>query len=499
MTDTTQDPVEATEDDLLAEVIEKASVGVSGFGADRGLFILFSFVVTALSGAAVYGFLSVLVRGETMAKNLVAGIGDGYTRTVPQLDASARQSVVAAGYFGVVVVWALVAMALIHFQETIIAETLLEPRHRQVVAVFAFGLLPFLLLHNARNAFRAVRAIRMATLVSQLFRPAALLTGAVVGTLVIANRDPVTVLWTSVVVVTAVGAIVASALVVGRFGVTFRRQTAAFRRFVRYVFVASGVATLELVQRRAVFVVMAVFLEPVAAGLFSLSVVFGQLVRWPLAGVNTVFPPIVAQVYDSNRQTRLRTLYERTARLATVAATPVVLVLVPYRVELLALFSPLYTETAIVLSFAVLGQYLATAAGSVGLVLLMTDNELASLGLQLLNVAVAVPVLVVLTVRAGVVGLGAAYLIAIAFNNTTECLLLYHREGVTPVSRRQLLAFGTGVVAVGLTTAATSRVSVVVSVGVVALAILGYLALAWGRLLSEADRRAVTTALGRLN
>jgi len=96
------------------------------------------------------------------------------------------------------------------------------------------------------------------------------------------------------------------------------------------------------------------------------------------------------------------------------------------------------------------------------------------------------------------VGLGAAYLVSIAFNNTTECLLLYHREGVTPVSRRQLLTFSTGVVALGVTTAATSRVSVTIGTGIVALTLLGYLTLAWRTLLSGADRQAVTAALGRL-
>lgn len=485
------------EETLLAEVVEKASVGVGAFGVERALLVAFSFAVTALSGATVYGYLSVLVRGETMAKNLVAGIGDGYSRTVQRADPPARRVVVAAGSLGVVLVWAVLAVGVVGFRDRLVAGTLLEPRHRPVLVLYAAGLLPFLLLHNARDVFRALRAIRAATLVSQVFRPAALLLGAVAGALFAGGRDPVAALWTSTVVLTTVAAVVATGLVVRRTGVALRRHAALLREFGRYALTASGVAVLELVQRRAVFVVMAVFLAPVAAGLFSLSVLLGQLVRWPLGGVNTVLPPIAARLYDADRRDSLGALYERTARLATVATTPVVLVLAPYHVEVLTLFAPAYADDAVVLLVVVVAQYLATAFGSVGLLLLMTDNERASLALQVLNAGIALPLMLVLTTRQGVVGLGVAYLGSVVLNNATEGLLLYRREGLTPFSRTQVGAVGTGLLALGCVLGA-SRLPLAASLVVTGAVVAGYVSVAWTVLLSGADRRAVVAALGRL-
>ncbi len=496
MSGTTRDDTHDTEDDLLAEVVEKASVGVVAFGVERALLVAFSFVVTALSGAVVYGYLSVFVRGETVVKNLVAGIGDGYSRTMARATPSARKSVVTAGFVGILATWAVLAGAIVWFRDSLIAVTLLEPRHRSTLLLYALGLLPFVSLRNARDVFRAVRAIRTATLVAHVFRPAALLLGALVGTVVLSADDAVAALWTSVVGATVVAGTVATGLVVRRTGVTLARHRAVLGDFFRYVVTASGVAILELVQRRAVFVVMAVVLGPVEAGLFSLSVVFGQLVRWPLSGVNTILPPIVARLYDAGRGSSLKGLYQRTARLATVAATPVVLLLVPYHRELLALFSPAYADAAVVLLLVVIGQYLATTFGSVGLVLLMTDNERASLALQVLNAAVALPIILVLTVRFGVVGLALAYLVAVLFNNATECCLLYVRDGFLPFTRAQLLSVGTGFAGLATTAVATARLATLPGLTVTGVVVIGYLGVVWSTVLSDADKAVVTAALG---
>ncbi|WP_299269703.1 lipopolysaccharide biosynthesis protein [Halorientalis sp.] len=496
MSGTTREDTRDSEDDLLVEVVEKASVGVVAFGVERALLVAFSFVVTALSGAVVYGYLSVFVRGETIVKNLVAGIGDGYSRTMARADPSARKSVVTAGLVGIFVTWAVLAGAIVWFRDPLIQLTLLEPRHRSTLLLYALGLLPFVLLRNARDVFRAVRAIRTATLVSHVFRPAALLLGALVGTLVLAADDAVATLWTSVVGATFVGGTVATVLVVRRTGVTLARHRALLGAFFRYVVTASGVAILELVQRRAVFVVMAVVLGPVEAGLFSLSVVFGQLVRWPLSGVNTILPPIAARLYDAGRASSLEGLYQRTARLATVAATPVVLLLVPYHRELLTLFSPAYADAAVVLLLVVIGQYLATTFGSVGLVLLMTDNERASLALQVLNAAVALPTILVLTVRFGVVGLGVSYLVAVLFNNATECCLLYVREGFVPFTRTELLSVGVGFTGLAVAAVATTRLATLPGLVVTGAVVIGYLWVIWTAILSDADKAVITAALG---
>jgi len=485
------------DEELLAEIVEKSSVGVAAFTGERALLAGFAYLVTTGLGAAAYGFISVFVRGETISRNLVAGLGDGYSRTLPRAPLSTQRTLLTVGSVGFVAVWAVVAAPLVAFRGRIVELTLLRPRHGPLVALFALGLLPFLLLRNVRDVFRGLRRIRLAVLVSRLFKPLALLAGAAAA--VAAGSGSLFGLWSGVVAAVAGLAVVAAGLLIRRTELTFsslRADRPAARRFLAYTADATGIATLELVQRRAVFVVMALFLSPVAAGAFSLSLVVGRAVRWPLSGVNGILPPIAAELYGDGRRETLRRLYRQTSRLATVATTPVFVVGFAYAPELLGAFDDAYVDQAGVLRAVLLAQYAATLFGSVGLLLLMTDNERASLYTQVFNAGVALPLLVVLTVRYGPLGLGVAYLLSLVVNNTTELLVLYRRDGFVPFSARQLSAAASTGPTAALLALAKGAVGTAGSLPVAAAAVGLYVWLGRRVLLRASDRAALRSILG---
>jgi O-antigen/teichoic acid export membrane protein len=482
---------------LLAEVVEKSLVGVGAFVSERTLLAGFAYVVTGGLGAAAYGFLSVFIRGETISRNLVAGLGDGYSRMLPGVSVPAQQTLLSVGSAGFAFVWALTATLLVAFRGVIIDVTLLKPRHESLVVLFALGLLPFLLLRNFRDVFRGLRMIRLAMLVSRLFKPVALLAGATT-VVVFTPAGSLLGLWSGVVVVTVVLTLVAAGVLRSRTKLWFGSVSSSrpvVRNFLEYTANATGVAVLELVQRRAVFVVMALALSPVAAGAFSLSLVLGRVVRWPLSGVNSILPPIAAKLYGDGRQQTLQLLYVQTSRLATVATAPVLVVGFAFAPELLGVFDTAYIEQASVLRAVLVAQFVATVFGSVGLLLLMTDNERISLLTQVFNASIAVPLMFVLTLRYGPAGLGLAFLLSLVVNNTTELVVLYRRDGLLPFSREQLYA-GLLTIPCILALLAAKRTAGVDSGALVAVFVVGgYVWLAGRFLLREPDRVAVSAWL----
>lgn len=488
---------EESDDELLTEVVEKSSVGIGAFIAERLLLAGFAYAVTAGFGAVIYGFISVLTRGETLSRNLVAGLGDGYSRTLPRVSVAAQRTLLSVGTVGFVGVWAIIAALVTVFREQIVAATLLKPRHEPILILFAVGLLPFLLLRNFRDVFRAVRRIRLAMLVSRVFKPAALLAGVTLVILFSRERSLFN-LWGGIVAAILVFALAGGCLLVWYTRLNFgsvRSQRPVVSSFVQFTADATGVAVLELVQRRAVFIVMALYLTPLSAGAFSLSIVFAIVVRWPLSGVNGILPPIAAGLYSDGRTQTLQRLYQQTSRLATVATTPMFVLGFIYAPDLLAVFNDAYAREADVLRIALVAQYAATVYGSVGLLLLMTNNERASLFTQIINASVALPLMVVLTLQLGPIGLGIAYLLSILINNTTELLVLYSRDGLTPFSREQFYAVLSAPIIIYFVVSLKTVVGVAVSLAV-AVVVLGlYSWLGRQFLLRTAERDAVRSLL----
>jgi O-antigen/teichoic acid export membrane protein len=484
---------EESDGTLLAEIVEKSTVGIGAFVSERFLLAGFAYLVTVGLGTAAYGFVSVFVRGETLSRNLVAGLGDGYSRTLPGAAASTQWTLLSVGSAAFVGVWVVTAVPLVVFRSVVVDVTLLQPRHEKLVVLFAAGLLPFLLLRNVRDVFRGLRRIRLAVLVSRLFKPLALLAGVVV-TVFLTRGGSLFALWSGVtvsaLVLSAVSLVVLLSATDLRFGTVFSNGTAV-REFLAYTTAATGVAVLELVQRRAVFVVMAVFLSPVAAGAFSLSIVVGRAVRWPLSGVNGILPPIAAELYDDDRQMTLERLYRQTSRIATVVTTPVFVLGVVYAPDLLGVFDRAYVQQTNVLRLVLLAQYVATAFGSVGLLLLMTDNERASLLTQVGNAGITLPLIVFLTIRLGPLGLGVAFLVSLVVNNTTELLVLYLRDGLTPFSREQAYAGLVALSGTGLLVTARSVAGVSGSLLVAVLALGAYVWFGRRTLLQATDRAAI--------
>jgi O-antigen/teichoic acid export membrane protein len=484
------------DDGYLVEVVRKSSVGIAAFTAERIVLAVVAYIVTAVSGAAAYGFFSVFTRGEAISRNLVAGLGDGYTRTVPRVSVSAQRTLLSVGTVGFVIVWTVVATVVVTFRGLIVDATLLQPRHEGVVVLFAVGLLPFLLLRNIRDMFRALRRIKLAMLVSRIFTPVSLLAGTVF--VVLAGGRSLFSIWVGVVVVALLLTVTSAFLLAYYTEVSagpFRSHRSVVRNFLQYSANTTGVAVLELVQRRAVFAVMALYLSPVAAGAFSLSIVVGLVVRWPLSGVNGILPPIAATLYGDGKEQTLQRLYQQTSRLATVATTPAFVLGYAYAPDLLAVFNEAYVQQATVLRLVLGAQYIATVFGSVGLLLLMTDNERASLLVQIVNAGVALPLMIVLTVRFGPLGLGTAYLLSLILNNTTELLLLYFRDGLIPFSREQAYAVLLVAPFIYTITLGKSVAGLTASVVLIGLTVVAYTWVGRRFLLRSADRAAVRALL----
>jgi O-antigen/teichoic acid export membrane protein len=481
---------------LLREIADKGGVSIVAFSAERLLALSFSFVVTAGLGATVYGYLSVLRRTRAILDEVLTGLASGHSRTIPRYGDPGQRSVLFASLLLVVGLGGTLGAAVTALRRPIVARTLFEPRHLTLVTAFGAGLVPTVVIIYTASAFRAYRKVRRSVFVSRLARPGAVLLGTAAA--ITAGATGPTGVWLTVVAaLTALAAVTLGALARETPMAPRLDRPDAIRDFLTYVGSTSLVGLLGASQRQVVFVLMAAVLSPVGAGVFSLSLLIGGIVRWPLKGVNRALSAIAAELHDDGETRAIGRLYRQTSRVAAFLTIPVIAVVVPHAEWILTAFSGLYGPGAPVLILAVAGQFLAVLAGSNGLLLLMTDNERPTALLHAVHAAVVLPVMVVLAWRHGVVGLGVAYGFSLAFNNATELWLLRYLEGVWPFTREHWLLAGCSVLVALAGSAVAAATPAVVSIPLSAVAGVCVAASAYRWLLPDADCRVVDVMLRR--
>jgi O-antigen/teichoic acid export membrane protein len=454
--DEVTDPVEARLDDALERVAHGATVSVPSILFQRGLTVAFTAVLTNGFAASSYGVFAVARRLQQFLLNVALGFRRGLDRFLPNADSAAERDalVTVAGVllgsgatiFGAALFFGAPAMTAVTDQ---------RPLFTAVLRVFALGLPATVWLFAATAVLRGLEEVGALNLTLRVGFPVAQLVAGVVGTVVFGDLVAVTV---GVVAVSGLVALGATAWLVRErgLGLRFRSVVGAgpgtedgsaatvddvsdafdlrsvWRRYVGYtvpLFVGGIAATI---QRLGFYPLIALYLTDVAGGVFAVGMVVGSLVRLPLMGINQFVPPVAAALHEDDHRAALSRFYHVTSRLVLVGVVGLAVPVVVYRETVMSLFGPAFVPYAPLLVGFVLAQVSACAAGSVGILLMMTDNQRAYLVVNVLITGLLAVTAVPLTIRYGLPGLVASFVLMLTINNGLEVAVLYYFERLQP-------------------------------------------------------------------
>lgn len=127
------------------------------------------------------------------------------------------------------------------------------------------------------------------------------------------------------------------------------------------------------------------------AGIYSVASQLSKAVTIILLVVNAIAAPKFANLFWLGKKAELQTLIDQASKILFWIALLSSVLMIVFRVELLGLFGTTYTDHGIVLVVLILGQFVNTATGSVGLMLNMSGNQrILSLSLSITAVVMAV-------------------------------------------------------------------------------------------------------------
>jgi len=456
------DPVVAQLDDALERVAHGATVSIPSILLQQGLTVAFTAVLTNGFSAGAYGVFAVARRLQQFLLRLALGLRRGLSRFLPTADSTAeRNALVTVASVLLVGVATVFGVALFLAAPLVTRVTDQSATFETILAVFALGLPAMVWLFTMTEVLRGLEAVGPLNLALRVGFPLAQLGVGVTGVVVL---DDIVAVAVGVVAVSGLVGLVVTVWLVREHDLRPRLHAAAdtgdgrlddtgesddaddasdgnvtdppvWRRYLRYtapLFLASVATT---VQRLGFYPLIALYLTDVAGGVFAVGVLVGGLVRLPLLGINQFIPPVAAALHEAGHREALSRLYHVTSRIVLVGVTALSVPVLVYSEAVMGLFGPTFVEYAPLLVGFVLAQYGACAAGSVGFLLMMTDNQRALLvvntAITLFLAVTAVP----LTIEFGLPGLVASFFLMLTINNGLEVVALYHLEGLQPFTR----------------------------------------------------------------
>jgi O-antigen/teichoic acid export membrane protein len=121
------------------------------------------------------------------------------------------------------------------------------------------------------------------------------------------------------------------------------------------------------------------FLSTAMVGIYGVLQRFIPLILIPLTAFNSIFAPIISELYAADNQKDLQHQYKLVTKWILTASLPIFTLLTFFSREILALFGADFTTGAKAMIILCVGQLLNTATGSAGFMLMMTGKSYVNL------------------------------------------------------------------------------------------------------------------------
>lgn len=480
----------------LAEVLDGAAVSAVSLTAIEVLRSILASVTIGLIGGSGYGIITSIQRSATTGRFVFGGLYTALKHSLPRYDPEDQNSLVLISILALLCALLLIAGLIEVFADQILAKTFLDSI-TLLRAGIVYGII-FLIVMFTSELLKAYKEIRYANLVLRWAAPGL----QIIGIIAITQIVPASVLT---VLSGMIGGLVLAAAL-GTLLLWQKTPLSLLQRTDDYTIIASygqylgpaAIASILIGVQFGGYNIMMFSLEPTAAGVFGIGLILATLTRLPLNAINQIFPQVASELYSDGNKRFILSLYQSTSKMALYAAIPIGIVFGVFHERVAGLFAESYVTYASIIPMMAFAQILAVLAGTVGFLLMMTDNERKSMWLQIGLTSITLAVIVLATREYGVLGLAAAYLFGYTFNNAAELVLLYHLEELTPFTSDHLSLLGTGVIATAILAVIPSSMLSLRLLATVTV-IGGYLIISYRYWINSAEKEAIQTCRANIS
>lgn len=204
---------------------------------------------------------------------------------------------------------------------------------------------------------------------------------------------------------------------------------------LRTILIISGplfIATLMLAVRvQADILILGAFGNKEEVALYGSALRLVSLVVTPLLIMNSVLPPIIAELYAQKKLGQLERLLRAVSTVVGLPSVLVLLVISFAGAPILGLiYGEFYRQGALVLVVLSVGQLINVLAGSCSLVLSMTGHQRTNMTVMLISAATAVVAGIFLTKAYGMMGTAVSSALALSLQNILMVIVAKQKLGI---------------------------------------------------------------------
>lgn len=206
-----------------------------------------------------------------------------------------------------------------------------------------------------------------------------------------------------------------------------------------------GIKILSMFSGEIDKLVLGGFMSPADVGVYTIAMTLGGFIFILLRSLNTVFAPIIAELYAVGKHEEMKRIYYAATRWITLLSAPIAISLMAAGSSYLEIFGEEFTNGATALWIIAAGYLLNVSFGPIGMIAQMTGLEKPLFRFQIITQVISIALFWILIPLFGVVGAALAISVNNLVSNVLIGLLIKKKRNIFIVDKNyayQFMVFG---------------------------------------------------------
>ena len=168
-------------------------------------------------------------------------------------------------------------------------------------------------------------------------------------------------------------------------------------------------------------------------GIYNVVVKVSMISSIILFSINSIAAPKFSELFSKNKLDELKELVKQTSKLIFVASLPILLLIFAWKGYILNFFGKEFMQGSMSLNILILGQVVNIICGSVGYILIMTENQKVFRNIILITTMLNIILNILLIPVLGILGAAIASMICIILWNISSYIYIYRKYNFSTI------------------------------------------------------------------